>query len=628
MPLVARIAKKAAVLILSTLALAAAPKPTLAQTPAQSPTPAQSLATAQSKPLTQAEVTQHLGDFDAYINGLLKDWNGVGIAIGIVSGDKLVFAKGYGYRDYGAKLPMTPDTLCQIASNSKLFTAVSVGMLVDQGKLTWDKPVKQAVPQIQFFSSELNDNVTLRDMLSHRTGVTRHDLIWFKSDFNRAELFDKLRFLEPEQPLRTTFLYNNLMFTAAGYVVELKSGTPWEQFVRTNIFQPLDMKSTTFTLADAMKSPEYAIPYTERRDTFEIYKLPFHEDAVGIAPAGGIVSNITDLSHWLIALMNQGMYDGKQVIPADVLHETLQPAMALANAGGEAKGYWENLNVAYGMGRITSAYRGHLYTAHGGDLPGLHSQVSFMPNDHLGVIVLEIGDHTAPIRDAVNYNVYERLLGMDQTPWSQRLLTDRLAAKKAGIEARTKAGESRVPSTHPSHPLADYAAEYENPAYGIIRIDQKAEKLQFNFHQFSMPLEHFHYDRFDTPDDEEFGRFSLNFRTDPAGDIQTIAVSLDEGEQLFTRKPPTIDAAVLQKLAGTYLTTTKSKFFITYTPGSGIALVFPGGAPQALTPVKGLTFRTARYADDLFEFILDAAGNPTAIKERDPSGELTYPRQP
>jgi CubicO group peptidase (beta-lactamase class C family) len=620
MPLAARIAKKVAGLTLAIIGVLAAPSLTSAQAPA-------SLATAQKPPLTQAEVSQRLGDFDAYVNGLLKDWKGVGIAVGIVSGDKLVFAKGYGYRDYGAKLPMTPDTLCQIASNSKLFTAVSVGMLVDQGKLTWDKPVKQAVPTIQFYSSELNDNVTLRDMLSHRTGVTRHDLIWFKSDFTRAELFDKLRFLEPEQPLRTTFLYNNLMFTAAGYIVELKSGMPWEQYVRTNIFQPLDMKETTFTLADAMKFPEYAIPYTERRDTFEIYKLPFHEDAVSIAPAGGIVSNINDLSHWLIALMNQGMYNGKQVIPADVLQETLKPATPLPNSAGEAKGYWENLNTVFGMGRITSVYRGHFYTSHGGDLLGLHSQVSFMPNDHIGVIVLEIGDHTAPIRDAVNYNVYERLLGMDQTPWSQRLLADRLAAKKAATEARSKAGEARVPNTHPSHPLADYAAEYENPAYGIIRIDQKGDGLLFNLHQFSMPLEHFHYDRFDTPDDEDFGRFSLNFRTDPAGDVNSIAISLDEGEQIFTRKPPTIDAAVLQKLAGTYLTTTKAKFQVTYTPGSGIALAFPGAAPQPLTPVKGLTFRTARFADDTFEFILDAAGNPTAIKERDPSGELTYPRQ-
>ena len=588
---------------------------------------AQTASPANARPLTEAEVTQKLGDFDAYMTQLMKDWNGVGIAVGIVSGDKLVYAKGYGYRDYGAKLPMTPDSLGQIASNSKLFTAVAAGMLVDQGKLTWDKPVRLAVPQIQFNTNELNDNVTLRDMLSHRTGVTRHDLIWFKSDFTRAQMFEKLKYLEPEQPMRQTFLYNNLMFSAAGYIIELKSGTPWEQFVRTNIFEPLDMKSTTFTLADAMKFKEYVIPYTERRDTFDIYKLPFHEDAVGIAPAGGIVSNVNDMSHWLIALMNNGMYNGKQVIPAAVLRETLQPAIALPNAGGEARGWWENLNVAYGMGRMTSVYRGHLFTFHGGDLPGLHSQVSFMPNDHIGVVILEVGDHTAPIRDIVNYNIYERLLGMDQTPWSQRLLEQRLTMKKVGLEARAKAGEARIPNTHPSHPLADYAAEYENPAYGIIKIDQKGDALQFNFHQFSMPLEHFHYDRFDTPDDEEFGRFSLNFRTDPAGDIQTIAISLDEGEQTFTRKPTTIDEATMQKLAGTYLTPTKSKFQVTYTPGVGLALLFPGGPPQALIPVKGLTFRTERYADDTFTFVMDN-GAVTSIKERDPSGEISFQRQP
>jgi CubicO group peptidase (beta-lactamase class C family) len=588
---------------------------------------AQSTSPASAKPLTDAEVMQRLGDFDAWIAQQLKDWNGVGLAVGIVSGDKLVFAKGYGFRDYGAKLPMTPDSLAQIASNSKLFTAVAAGMLVDQGKLTWDKPIRQSVQQIQFNTNELNDNVTLRDMLSHRTGVTRHDLIWFKSDFTRPELFEKLKYLEPEQPLRQEFLYNNLMFTAVGYVIELKSGQPWEQFVRTNIFQPLDMNSTVFTLADAVKHPEYVVPYTERRDTFEIYKLPFHEDAVGIAPAGGIVSNINDLSHWLIALMNNGMYSGKQVLPADVLKETLHPAIALPNSGGEAKGYWENLNPAYGMGRMTSSYRGHLYTFHGGDLPGLHSQVSFMPNDHIGVIVLNVGDHTAPLRDIVNFNVYERLLGMDQTPWSQRQLPDRLTMKKVEQEARAKSGEAQVPNTHPSHPLADYAAEYENPAYGIIKISQKGDALQFDFHQFSFPLTHFHYDRFDTPDDEEFGKFSLNFRTNPAGDIDTIAISLDEGEQIFTRKPPTIDDATGQKLAGTYLTPTKSKFEITYTPGAGLALKFPGGPPQPLFAVKGLTFRTARYADDTFTFVLEN-GVVTGVKERDPSGEMTFPRAP
>src|SRR5580700_1757830 len=184
----------------------------------------------------EAEATSKLNGFDSYMEQTLKDWNTPGIGVGIVVNDKLVFAKGYGYRDYEKKLPFTPTTLCQIASNSKLFTAVSAGMLVEEGQLTWDKPVRLSVPTIQFYNDELNNNVTLHDMLSHRTGVTRHDLIWFKSPFTRKELFEKLKFLEPREPMRETFLYNNLMFSAVGYIIELKSGQRWEQFVREKIF--------------------------------------------------------------------------------------------------------------------------------------------------------------------------------------------------------------------------------------------------------------------------------------------------------------------------------------------------------------------------------------------------------
>ena len=579
--------------------------------------------------LTRAQApdfTAKLNGFDDYMQQVMKDWNAPGIGVGIVVNGKLVFAKGYGYRDYASKLPFTPATLCQIASNSKLFTAVAAGMLVDEGKLTWDKPIRQSVPTIQFYDNELNDNVTLRDMLSHRTGVTRHDLIWFNSDFTRPELFEKLKYLEPQQPMRQAFLYNNLMFTAVGYVIELKSQKPWEQFVRERIFEPLDMNSTIYSVADMMKGPDHGVPFTERRDSFELYKLPYHEDAIGIAPAGGIISNLNDLSHWLIALMNNGQYNGKQVLPSDVLKETLQPSISLGNASGESQGFWESLNSAYGMGRETVSYRGHLLTLHGGDLPGFHTQISFMPNDNIGVIVLVIGDHTAPLRNAISYNIYERMLGMDQTPWSKRLLEEHLAGKKARTQARAKAGGDRVPNTHPSHALADYAAEYENPAYGIIKIDQKGDALQFNFHQFQFPLLHYHYDRFDTPEDEEFGKFSLNFRTNPAGDVDTLAISLDESEALFTRKPPTIDPKLLETFAGTYLNPDNSKFQIAYQPGAGLSLVVPGQPPEKLIPVKGLQFRTPEFADDTYEFILEN-GQVKSVKERDPSGEISYPRQ-
>ena len=185
---------------------------------------------------------------------VLKDWNGPGIGVGIVVGDKLVFAKGYGYRDYENKLPFTPGTVCPIASNTKLFTAVAAGMLVEEGKLTWDKPVRESVPSVRFYNEQLNNSVTLRDMLSHRTGITRHDTIWFKSDFTRKELFDRLKYLEPQEPMRQTFLYNNLMYAAVGYMIELQSGKTWEQFVRDRILDPLDMKSTSYSIADMMQA--------------------------------------------------------------------------------------------------------------------------------------------------------------------------------------------------------------------------------------------------------------------------------------------------------------------------------------------------------------------------------------
>jgi CubicO group peptidase (beta-lactamase class C family) len=482
------------------------------------------------------------------------------------------------------------------------------------------------VPEIQFYNDQLNNNVTLRDMLSHRTGLTRHDLIWFKSPFTRKELFGKLKYLEPEQPMRQTFLYNNLMFSAVGYIIELKSGKTWEQFVRERIFTPLDMPTTTYTISDMLKQADHGVAFREKRDSFELYKIPYYEDTEGVAPAGAVISNIEELSHWLIALMNEGKYHSQQVLPAQVLKATLQPAIGLPNSMGEAFGFWELLNPDYGMGRQIAAYRGHLITYHGGDLPGFHSQVSFLPNEKIGVIVFVLTDHSAPLYNIVSYNVYERLLGLDQTPWSQRRLEMRLASKKASTEARAKAGKDAVPNTKPSHALAEYAADYENPAYGIVKIGLKGDQLDFTFHEFQFPLSHFHYDRFDTPDDEQYGKFSVNFRTTPQGDIGEAVMSLDEAQVVFTRKPESLDPKLLGKLAGVYLTPAKARFEVTYQPGTGPALVFAGEAPQKLIQVKGLQFRTLRFADTIYEFVLDG-DRVTGLKERDPSGEHTFPRE-
>ncbi|HBO42528.1 MAG TPA: penicillin-binding protein [Planctomycetaceae bacterium] len=571
------------------------------------------------------DVAERMQGFDAYMETILKEWNAPAVGVGIVVGDKLVFSKGYGYRDHGKELPFTPKTLCPIASNSKLFTAVAAGMLVEEGKLTWDEPIRHAVPEIRFHSDHLNNTVSLRDMLGHRTGITRHDSIWYKSDFSRTELFDRTRHLKPREPMRHLFLYNNLMYAAVGHVIELKTGKTWEAFVRERILVPLEMKKTGYSIAEMREHPDHGVPYTERRDSDELYPLPYYEETEGLAPAGAIISNVDEVSHWLIALMNGGVYRGKQVLPPDVLKATMTPSIVQTNPFGETMGYWELLNPAYGMGRWTASYRGRLLVYHGGDLGGFHTQISFMPNENVGVIVFVIGDHCSKLYNYVSYNLYERLLGMDETPWSQRMLDARLKEKQADKEGRAKAGADRVPETRPSHPLADYAGEYENAAYGIVTIAMKGGQLGFSFNKQAMPLAHYHYDRFDTPDDERHQKYSLNFDTNPQGAVERFTMFLDEAEVAFVRKREAPPVELLEILAGTYTSPSGSRFQVVLQGGS-LRLAIPGRPMDELTPYRGLTFRNRHNSDLLFEFVLKE-GRVKALRQTGPTGQFTFTRE-
>jgi CubicO group peptidase (beta-lactamase class C family) len=574
------------------------------------------------------DIEARLQGFDAYMGQVMKDWNVPGLGVGIVIKDKLAWAKGYGYRDYGKKIPYTPTTTQPIASNTKLFTSIAAGMLAEEGKVDLDKPIRQYVPSIQFYNDDLNRTVTLRDMLSHRTGITRHDGIWYKSDYTQKELFERLKYLEPSEPARSVFLYNNMMYSGAGYSIELLSGKPWETFVRERILTPLGMTSTTFTIADMVKQPEPGVPYTERRDNVELYRIPYYSDAIGVAPAGAINSSIVDMSKWLIALMNDGKLDGKQVIPRNVIRQTLAPSIALPNTGLEVRGWGELINSAYGMGRWTASYRGHLIAYHGGDLPGFHSQVSTMPYDSIGVIVFVIGNHAAPLYNVVSYNVYERLLGMSLTPWSERQNMIRLKNKAASTQSRTKAGAGRVAGTHPSHPIDDYVGEFENPAYGVLSVTKGDTSLMFDFHKVRIPLSHFHYDRFDTPDDEEDGKYSVNFLTNPQGEIDRAEMSLDEAAVAFTRRVPATlsSGATLRQYLGTYVTPSGGKFDVVLRSDGTLALQYANGTFQNLIPWQPRRFRIKEFADVTFEFVTEN-GRVTALKQTDPSGEFVFTRR-
>jgi CubicO group peptidase (beta-lactamase class C family) len=553
------------------------------------------------------DVSKKLKGIDQTIEQILKDWNVPGCGIGIVVKDRLVFARGYGYRDLEKKLPVTPNTLFQIASNTKLFTATSVGFLVEEGKLDWDKPIKNYVPQIQFYNDELNANVTIRDMLSHRTGISRHDGIWYKSDFTRLELFDRLKYLEPSIPLRQGFLYNNLMYAASGQIVEYLSGKTWEEFVKSKIFISLNMSHSIFAVEEMIKQADFMKPYYEKRDTSILLPLPYYTAQQGIGPAGSIISNINDLSNWLIAQMYMGKFENKQVIPANIIKETMQPAIPTASIPDK---YYENLNSIYGMGRSTSSYKGHYLTQHGGAIGGIYSNISFMPADSIGVIVFS--NRMSQLPNIITFIVYDKLLGLFETPWSERSLKDYLKSKETSKESRKKPDTDRVLGTKPSHPLTDYAGIYDDPAYGIIEISFKNDSLNFIFNNITLPLSHYHYDRFITPDDQIDGKWSMTFITDAQGSVAQIRVSLDEKEVVFTRKPdPRLrDPDFLKKLEGLY-ELGSSVFNIVCRDKE---LVIMSAPPVHLEPYKDNMFRMREFSDQIVEFIFDEKGVSSGFK--------------
>jgi CubicO group peptidase (beta-lactamase class C family) len=553
------------------------------------------------------DVSKKLIGLDQTIEKILKDWNVPGCGIGIVVKDKLAFARGYGYRDLEKRLPVTPNTLFQIASNTKLFTATAVGFLVEEGKLDWDKPIKNYVPQIQFYNDELNANVTIRDMLSHRTGISRHDGIWYNSDFTRKELFDRLKYLEPSIPLRQGSLYNNLMYAASGQIVEYLSGKTWEEFIKSKIFIPLNMSHSIFTVEEMVSQPDFMKPYYEKRDTSILLPLPYYTKQQGIGPAGSIISSINDLSNWLIAQMYKGKFKNIQVIPASIIRETLQPAIPTATVPDK---YYENLNSIYGMGRSTSSFKGHYLTQHGGAIGGIYSNISFMPSDSIGVIVFS--NRVSQLPNIITYTVYDKLLGLSETPWSDRGLKDYLKSKETSKESRKKPDIDRILGTKPSHPLADYAGTYEDPAYGLMKITLKNDSLIFTFNNIKLPLYHYHYDRFITPDDEIDGKWSMTFTIDAQGNIGQVRVSLDEKEVVFTRKadPRLLDPNFLKKLEGQY-ELGGTVLNIVYRNKELTVMSAP---PVHLEPYKDNIFRIREFSDQIVEFIFDEKGVPTGLK--------------
>ncbi len=560
----------------------------------------------------QAASSPDLKDFDAYVQKVMSDWKVPGAAIVIVKDGKVVLSKGYGLRDVRNHLPVTEQTLFPIASITKSFTVATLGTLASEGKLDWDKPVREYLPDFRLYDDVLTDRVTPRDLVTHRTGLPRHDATWYRSDLTREQMYSRLRYLEPNRDLRREFQYNNLMFMTAGYMAGKLAGSTWEDAVGTRIFKPLGMNSSNFDFGASFKSAsDVAHPY--RKDDNEVAnEAPIYPGDPALGPAGAIVSNLSDMTQYLLMYLNHGKHSDQQIISEADIRQMTTPQMVIRSSDVDPEiGY-----AHYGMGLFVTTYRGHKYVNHGGNLDGFSLLISFLPDDNIGSVILLNMDGSS-LREVLSYNINDRMLGLDQIDWSKRELDRYFAFKKASDEAREKNYVPRREHTQFSHPIGEYAGEYSNPAYGIVAIDRSGDHdLKVTFHTMESTAEHWHYDVWRVPHNplDLLQETEIMFNTDWEGNIASLSCSLEPNVRdiVFTRLPDRHmrERSFLDPIAGIYQVA-DFKYMIRVRPDNVLSVTLPSGKVWELEPVRGNTFAVKGENGLTLDF------------KRDPSGKVT-----
>jgi CubicO group peptidase (beta-lactamase class C family) len=600
----------------STLALDAAPRH-----------PQNKTAKAPAKPTSNT--TPGLGDFDAYIERTMRDWKVPGAAIVVVKDGNIVLSKGYGLRDVKNSLPVTDQTLFPIASITKSFTVATLGTLASEGKLDWDKPVREYLPDFRLADDVLTARVTARDLVTHRTGLPRHDGTWYRSGLEREEMYARLRYLEPNRDLRRDFQYNNLMFMTAGYLAGKLAGSSWEDAVKARIFEPLGMKSSNFDFGESFKSAA-DVAHAYRKDDKEVAtEVPVYTGDKALGPAGSIVSNLSDMTQYLLMYMNQGKKGDRQIISVGDIRQMISPQMIIRSADLDPEiGY-----AHYGMGLFVTTYRGHKFVQHGGNLDGFSLLLSFLPDDHIGSVIL-LNMEASSLREVLAYNINDRMLGLDQVDWNTRQHDRYLAFKKAEDDAREKNYLPRRENTQFSHAIDEYVGEYSHPAYGTVQVERVANSdkdLKVTYHTMQSTAQHWHYDVWRVPHNplDLLQETEIMFNTDWEGNVASLSCALESNVKdiIFTRMPERRmhEPSFLKPLAGVYQIA-DFKVLITLRTDNILTATLPNQKVYELEPVRGYTFSfkgengwTVDFKHDdkgaVTEFSLNQAGSSSIYRK-------------
>jgi len=573
---------------------------------------------------------------DTVFARVLRDWHAAGFAVAVVEKKKVIYSRGFGYRDVESRQPVTPHTIFAIGSCTKAFTAALIGQLDRQGRLDIDKPVRDYLPELKFYNETMNSTITLRDMMCHRTGLPRHDYAWYLfNSGSRDSLIHRIQFQEPTAGVREKWQYNNFMFLAQGMVVQKLTDSSWESNVAERLFKPLGMTESDLSVNDLQKAPEAAIGYELKKDSL-IQRVDYH-DVEAIAPAGAINSSVNDMAAWVATWVNGGKYRDKEILPASYVNEAISAQM-VSGGGVPSREAPDIFFSSYGFGWSLASYRGHYRVEHGGNIDGFTASTCLFPSDSVGIVVL-CNQSSSQVPAIVRNFIADRLLHLGYKDWSTYLksLADKgRADAKAAASARVASVRSL---THPSHPLDDYAGIYSNPGYGSMEVVAERDSLWVNFPHMIWWLRHSHYDVFDplekdqktgidTADD---GPLKVQFNMDQGGNINSISMNIEPAlnKPIFfsrTPRPNALTPADLQRYAGEYqIANVIIKCYVKNE--TTLYLVVPGQPEYELVPVAKDKFVLKTLPNFEEQFVADEKGEISAILSVQPNGTFKAVRK-
>jgi len=529
--------------------------------------------------LTIVSISSLSAQQDKRLKGIEKDLNAIleatkapGFAVAIVEGNKIIYAKGFGYSDYENKIPADANTLYAIGSSSKAFTSSILGQLQQEDKISFDDSPIKYVPELTFFNDKMNNDIIIKDLMSHRTGLPRHDFSWYLfPTHNKDSLLHRVAHHEPFTGVRQHWYYNNFMFLAQGVIAERITGKSWEENIEERFFSPLGMTRSNTSISELKKSDNAAFGYKLGQDSI-ISKMDYY-DIAAMSPAGSINSSVNDMSNWLITWVNKGKYKGQEILPEAYVNEAMSSQMVIRGAlPGEENPDLHFSN--YGYAWMLSSYKGHYRVEHGGNIDGFSANVAFFPSDSIGVVVLTNQNGSA-LPPYIRNTIADRMLKTEKTDWAKIINEKKLRIKKAQEAAKSETAPSKIELTTPSHILQDYTGMYAHPGYGEFNITNQNDSLFAKFKLKTLYLAHLHYDVFEPfevtktgIDTSEAGGVKFNFSVNDLGDVSSVKMKLEGAldhpiEFKHTPNIIELDTATIEKYVGEYeFSGTAIKFYI------------------------------------------------------------------